>query len=761
MLIFLRHRFRLPTIVLCLVLAAVLGACMSQPIALTGTIIDAYTGKPVAAAKVKLGSTEVATDAAGKYQFASWGRKDTLEINAAGYAQTRVRLDEQPQLAKAAPPSVALDAKLRPNTLSGTVTDSYSNQPVVGATVQVSDTLRTTTGRDGRYTLAGVPESATLKVSAADHEPMEKALGRATTFDTTLRSNVLAGVVSDAETGRPLSGVQVKASGASATTGADGHYRLEGVPAGATVEIAAPGYAAVRQVIAQTTSFDAKLHSNVLSGVVTDQYSAAPIVGARVKAGNATATTGADGKYRLEGVSGNIPVVLSADGYAAVTQTLPKLQPLDVALRPNVLSGTLVDGSGAPIKNATIIATTDISSTDVAYTRFDNSPDGRWTLKDIPEQGYLQVLAPGYRKMTLPLKRGGVPATIKLERFEVKALYITAAVASSPKLVKEYFDLIDKSELNAIVIDLKSDLRDDLGLIYYQSQTPLAKELGTAKDYVDLRGILADAKKRGIYTIARVQLFSHDNVLADARPDWAIKDRATGKVAADYPGPGIRYAWLDPTNHNVWDYNTALAVEAAQMGFDEVNFDYIRFPDWNEDNLAGFKEKYQFSKPIDPVTNPDVMFDTITGFMEQAHRAVNGAGSFMSVSIFGRVVLGPSKPISQDIARMAPHTDYIAPMPYPSLWWPQYLGFANPTAHPYEVILGSLKSATPFFAGKRALLRPWLQGGTDPWQGARTVEYGPDQLRAEADAARDSGVSHGWMFYNSANDYPDAAFRSK
>lgn len=753
-----KYLCRLSLPVLCLALAALLSACMSQSIALTGAITDAYTGKPVPAAKLKLGRAEVTTDTAGKYQFASWGRKDTLELSAAGYAPAQVKLADQPQLAKAAPPSATLDAQLRPNTLSGVVTDSYTGQPLTGATTQISETLRATTGADGRYTLAGVPPSVTLKVSAPDHEPVEQALNRATTFDTRLRPNVLQGLVVDAETGKPVSGAQVQAGGATAPTGADGRYRLQGVPAGATVAIIAPGYARVQQALGQTTSFDARLQSDVLTGLVTDQYSAAPIGGAQVKAGSATATTGADGRYRLEGVSGNATVVLSAGGYAPITQTLQKLAPLDVALRPNVLKGALVDAQGAPIKNATIIATTSITGTDVAYTRIDNSPDGSWTLKDIPEQGYLQVLAPGYRKVTLPLKRGQVPATIKLEPFVVKGLYITAAVASSPKLVKEFFDLIDKTELNAIVIDLKSDLRDDLGLIYYQSQTPLAKELGTARDFVDMPGVLAEAKRRGIYTIARVQLFSHDNALADARPAWAIKDRATGKVAADLPGPGIRYAWLDPTNRNVWNYNIALAVEAAQMGFDEVNFDYIRFPDWGDD-LASYKEKYQFSEPIDPATNPDVMFNTITGFMQQAQRAVNGAGDFMSISIFGRVMLGPSKPISQDIVRMAPYTDYIAPMPYPSLWWVGYLGLPNPTARPYEVILGSLKSAAPFFAGKRALLRPWLQGGTDPWQGARTVEYGPDQLRAQADAVRDSGVAQGWTFYNSANNYPDAAFR--
>src|SRR5690606_8446799 len=123
----------------------------------------------------------------------------------------------------------------------------------------------------------------------------------------------------------------------------------------------------------------------------------------------------------------------------------------------------------------------------------------------------------------------------------------------------------------SIVVDLKSDLRDDLGLVYYDSQVPIVKELGTSRDYVDMHAFLAEAKKRNIYTIARIQLFSHDNVLADARPEWGIKDLESGEVYADYPGPGIRYAYLDPTNRNVWDYNIQLGIEAALMGFDEIN----------------------------------------------------------------------------------------------------------------------------------------------------------------------------------------------
>src|SRR5919199_6312665 len=363
-----------------LALALLLSGCMGQSMALTGKITDAYTGKPVPAATAKLGETAVTTAAGGTYRFAAWRRNDTLALSAAGYAPAQVLLAAQPQLAHAEPPAATLNATLRPDTLAGVITDSASGQPVAGATVQISSTLRATTGRDGRYRLSGVPESVTLTVSAPDHAP-------------------------------------------------------------------------VRQTLSRTTVFDVKLRTNVLTGTVTDQYSSAPIAGASVKAGSAAATTGADGHYRLENLSGKVTIVLSADGYAPVTRTLDKLSPLDVALRPNVLKGTLVDNHGGPIKNATIIATTSITGTDVAYTRIDNSPDGRWTLKDIPEQGYLQVLAPGYRKVTLPLKRGEVPPTIKLQPFEVKAIYITAGVASLPKWLREYIDQIDNTELNAIVID--------------------------------------------------------------------------------------------------------------------------------------------------------------------------------------------------------------------------------------------------------------------------------------------------------------------
>lgn len=673
------------------VLSISLTACGESAVALSGTVLDAYTGQPVPDANVKIGRTSLSTDPNGVFSTSRWRVSDTLEVTAPGYETSVIALESQPDLAETSVPTVTLDTLLRPNRLHGLVTNAYTGEPLENALVSVevegTTTLSTTTNADGSYALEGVPEQFTLVVAAPEHSLFREELNRATAYDAALRPSFL-------------------------------------------------------------------------TGRVTDQYSGEPVAGAMVAAGDVTTTTGDDGTYRLEGVPGDATTVeISAEGYATLSQELAQTTELNAVLRPDVLTAVLMDKeTGDPIPNATIIATETLPGTDVAFTRIDNSTDGQFTLEGLPEAGYVQVLAPGYRKAVLEIKQNSIPAEIELEPFFVKALYVTAAVGAVPGLVDKYLDQIERTELNAIVIDLKSDLRDDLGMIYYDSQVPIVQELGTSIDYIDMAGIVQEAKKRGIYTIARVQVFSHDNALADARPEWAIKDRTTGEVFADYPGPGIRYAWLDPWNRNVWDYNIQLSLEAIEMGFDEINFDYIRYPDWYGE-LSEYAQRLEFSQPTDPVNNQEAMYQNLADFMEYSHRQINGAGAFFSVDLFGRALVAPARIVSQNIELMAPHADYICPMPYPSLWWTGYLGFENPTAHPYEVIYESLKTGQEFVEGKYAVLRPWLQDHTDPWQGWRVVEYGPAEVRAQIDATEDFGKTSGWMLYDSANTYTEAALK--
>ncbi|MBX0328148.1 carboxypeptidase regulatory-like domain-containing protein [Oscillochloris sp. ZM17-4] len=670
-----------------LLLAAALSACAAPDPVLTGTIKDAYTGAPISAASVQVGETTVTTDANGVFKAPSWRKTDTLAVTAPDYEPVALPLEAQPQIAASGTLTITLDTALRPNTLRGVVSDTFSGRPLAGAdlaiTVDISTTLRAQSAADGSYSFEGVPEQFSLAVSAPDHAPVAEQLSRTTSYSPALRPDVLAGQVTDRFSGGPVAGAIVTVGAAKATTDAEGRYKVVGIAEGEqTVEIVADGYAPLSEEIGQTTS-------------------------------------------------------------------------LDSVLRPDTLRGRLIDkGTGAPIANATLIATATLPGTDVAYTQVKGSSDGSFTLKGLPEQGYLQVLSPGYAKQVIEIKPGNLPSEIALDRFTVKALYVTAAVASSSKALQEYIDLIDTTELNTIIIDIKSDLRDDLGMVYYDSQVPLAKELGLSRDYIDMRGLVQSLRAKGIYTIARVQLFSHDNVLADARPDWAIHLKETGEVFADYPGPGIRYAYLDPTNRNVWDYNIQLGVEAAMMGFDEINYDYIRFPDWYGDK-ASFRDTLQFSVPIDPVDNPDLMFNTLTEFMQQAHRAVNGAGAYMSIDVFGRVVLGPSMTIAQDIGRMGAYTDYIAPMVYPSLWWPGAFGLDSPVDEPAAVLNAANTAGVAQIQDQYARLRPWLQDHTDPWA-YKVVQYGPSQVRAQIDATEQFSQIDGWMLYDSANAYRGA-----
>src|SRR5215212_11763937 len=121
---------RLPLVALAIALAALLAACGGPEIPLNGTIIDAYTGKPVPAATINLGGAQLSTDVGGKYQVVQWSEKDTLQIAADGYEPLSIVLAQQPQLAKPTPPAMTLDAKLRPNTISGAITDAYSGKPL-------------------------------------------------------------------------------------------------------------------------------------------------------------------------------------------------------------------------------------------------------------------------------------------------------------------------------------------------------------------------------------------------------------------------------------------------------------------------------------------------------------------------------------------------------------------------------------------------------------------------------------------------------
>jgi len=325
----------------------------------------------------------------------------------------------------------------------------------------------------------------------------------------------------------------------------------------------------------------------------------------------------------------------------------------------------------------------------------------------------------------------------------IKGLYMTYYAVANQDLRSHAFNLIDTTELNAVVIDIKGDL----GLLTYKSDVSTATAIGAnnAPTIRDWQTFMQEMKDRNIYTIARIVVFK-DNYMARAHPEWAIKT-STGELWLDREN----LPWLEAFHEEVWDYNIALAVEAAQRGFDEVQFDYVRFP------TDGSLSNIVYSQSIE---DPAVRTAAITGFLAKAHEALEPYGTKLAADVFGYTTWHQGDfRIGQDLSAMATHLDVLSPMLYPStfdhglLGMPQYQFAID---FPYEIVYESMiramsrvKSTNPDI-----IVRPWIQDFPDYGFDRRT--YTPDEVREQMFASYDSGGG-GWMLWDPRVKYTPEA----
>jgi hypothetical protein len=252
----------------------------------------------------------------------------------------------------------------------------------------------------------------------------------------------------------------------------------------------------------------------------------------------------------------------------------------------------------------------------------------------------------------------------------------------------------------------------------------------------DFDTLMADFKARGVYTIARIVTFK-DNILATYRPDLAIIDTRSGKPWVDRE----RLAWVDPFQEETWDYNIAIAREAARRGFDEVQFDYVRFP--TDGKLAAAR----YSKPNTSQTR----LPAIASFLSRVRKELGPTGVFVGADIFGYTAFNQSDTdIGQRVEELAPHLDYICPMVYPSGYHLGIPGYRNPVQHPYEVVRESVRLIRQRSTGNVARIRPWLQDFRDYAFGRRI--FGVSEIQAQIRGAADAGGT-GWMLWNPRNVY--------
>jgi hypothetical protein len=342
-----------------------------------------------------------------------------------------------------------------------------------------------------------------------------------------------------------------------------------------------------------------------------------------------------------------------------------------------------------------------------------------------------------------------VPTSPPTERATgyIKGIYVSHYALGSPEYVAHIRLLLEATELNAIVMDVKGDR----GYLVYPTQVALAQEIGAGGQVMvrDWPAFMQWFKARDIYTIARIVTFK-DNLLSAAHPEWAVRDSATGRVWKDGEGLG----WGDPYVQAVQDYNIALAVEAAKQGFDEIQFDYVRFPSDGAVNRA------TFSGP-NTATN---RIGAISGFLGRAKKALAPYKVKVGADTFGYTSWLPQDMgIGQVVEALAPNLDVLSPMLYPSTFasgLPNDGGaYANAVAFPYEIVEKSTRRAVvrTRAANPQAEVRPWLQDFADYAFDRRT--YSVAEIRAQMAGARVAG-GRGWLLWDPLVKYTRAALVS-
>ncbi len=353
----------------------------------------------------------------------------------------------------------------------------------------------------------------------------------------------------------------------------------------------------------------------------------------------------------------------------------------------------------------------------------------------------------------------------------IKAIYATNWSAGNEKSLAKLINLIKETELNAIVIDIK----DYTGIVGYKTGLDLVKKYSAEEARIPfINRLLKRLHDENIYVIGRIAVFE-DQALARARPEFALKSQATREVWRTRNG----LMWLDASSPEVWNYNLTIAHDALDRGFDEINFDYIRFP--SDGNLEDISYPFWDKK----VSRREVIKNFFAHVREKLPDAI------LSADLFGLVTVNSDDlGIGQYLEYALPYFDYIAPMTYPSHYNKGFLGYDEPSKYPYEVVKSSIQSAVDRqrkFAEKNpgnfsrvAKIRPWIQDFS------LAVHYGSDMVQAQlrgvtdvftscipggnpagesppssACASQLSGDYSGWMLWSPSNVYTREAITSE
>lgn len=337
----------------------------------------------------------------------------------------------------------------------------------------------------------------------------------------------------------------------------------------------------------------------------------------------------------------------------------------------------------------------------------------------------------------------------------VKGIYLTAENVADPEFFNYIIDYISQTELNAVVIDFK----DDWGNIIHPIETdnPLIQQnvLGN----VDFTEVMKVLEEHQIYPIARIVTFK-DALLAQERPDLSFHDMQTGETWTDDSGA----MFTNPFDRETWDYVLTIAEEAAKLGFKDIQFDYIRFPEgfevfsdeleYNIGEYASFLSEEPDQKGIERVA-------AINDFLVYANNRLVPYGVDISVDVFGYTAIAGNAPdvrgIGQNFAMMADRVDVVSSMIYPSHWTNGFFGFDYPDLYPYEFTDAYMQEEEYVLRSvdNNVTTRPWLQDFTAsylPW--GTYLEYGPNEVQEQINALYNNGI-YEFLLWNASGYYTE------
>jgi len=439
-----------------------------------------------------------------------------------------------------------------------------------------------------------------------------------------------------------------------------------------------------------------------------------PVAGAVITGPDGeTATTGEEGTASLSFVA-PASLTVAAPGYqGAVFNVLivPEGGDLGLQLEPLVLKGRVTDPQGNGIAEAAVHTGERETTTDELGS-FE-------LIAAVP--GTVEVSKPAWEPAEAAWDGSPGRLVVSMEPFIVRGVRVYGAVAHSSEDFARLLQMIEGTVINTLVFDTK----EESGAVLYDSQVPDARATGAVLDSYDVETVLAAAEERGLYTITRIVTFQ-DGYWAPANPDHAALDTSTGEIWENNRG----LTWMDPTDRAAWEYPLALAVEACQLGFDEVQFDYVRFPSDGDISVLGYDQ------PVDE----EVRVETLTAFLTEARERLHAEGCPVSADVFAIVLsVNDDQGIGQRVEELSAVVDALSPMIYPSHYSPGWLGFDDPNAHPSEVVGQALEYGMPRMQG--GILRPWLQA----------FFYDAGQIAEQIARAEEHGL--GWILWNATSAY--------